>query len=95
MELSVAIYRIGLFSFPIQFFLLLAALTIGAALEFGQTFAWLLRMSLLAGLVAFCAGIALSVVSRRGRWLWLSGSSMVVALFSVLFGVAIGEFSLQ
>jgi uncharacterized membrane protein YhaH (DUF805 family) len=90
MQSSSSISKIGAYSLPAQCLLLLAALLLGGALNIQNAFAWLLFASLLVGLVAFCAGIALSVLSRRLRWLGLSAASLFVAFFTLLIGLAVG-----
>ena len=90
MERSSAFHKFGLYSFPAQFILLLAALSIGAALEFGRVFSWLFFGSQVVGLVSLFCGIALSFLQRRRRWLLLSVASGCLIAFSALFGIAIG-----
>ena len=94
MEASSAAYRIGFYSLPAQFILLLAALTVGAAFEFGHIFTLLYLASLFSGLAALGSALVLWVSDRRLRWALLAGASAVLTLFAVTFATAIGYLPL-
>ena len=89
MTSSLAISKIGSRALPIQCGLLVGTV-VCAATKLGPALGWVLAASLLAGLVAFLRGIAAAFLSHQIRWLGLSLAAALVAIFSLLIGLAVG-----
>lgn len=80
--------RVGSYSLGLQCLLLLTAI-ITFAFKLGPIAGWSFIASVLAGLVAFAAGVVAAVVTRKALWLALSAAAVFVAFFSMLIGVSI------
>jgi hypothetical protein len=80
---SEMISKIGACSLILQGGLLILGV-IAAAVEFGPVFGWSLLFSLLAGLVSFISGLAVSLITHRAKALGLSAASIGFALVTGL-----------
>ena len=83
---SEMISKIGTCSLLLQGGLLVLGV-IAAAVKFGPVFGWSLLFSLLAGLVSFISGLAVSLITHRAKALGLSAASFGFALVTALIVV--------
>ena len=86
MVASEMISKIGTCSLLLQGGLLVLGV-IAAAVQFGPVFGWSLLFSLLAGLVSFISGLAVSLITHRAKALGLSAASFGFALVTALIVV--------